>query len=54
MCSNKETLESPAPATRFAFFYPSIYCFYFSMIVVFASCLLLVSCLSLFLKHCGQ
>ena len=37
MCSNKETLESPTPATRFAFFYPSLYCFYFAMIVFFAS-----------------
>ena len=37
MYLNKETLESPAPATRFSFFYPSLYCFYFAMIVLFVS-----------------
>ena len=42
MCSNKETMESPAPATKFALFYPSLYCFYFAMIVLLASCLLLL------------
>ena len=51
MYSNKETLESPAPTTRFALFYPSLYYFYFAMIVLLASYLLLLYCLSLFLKH---
>ena len=51
MCSNKDTMEFLNPTIKFALFYSYLYCFYFAMIVLFVSYLLLLSCLSLFLKH---
>ena len=38
MRSNKEDLRISGSKTRFAFLNPTLYCFYFAMIIMFASC----------------
>ena len=45
MRSNKEDLGIFSSKTRFAFLNPTLYCFYFAIIVMFASCLFCLFCL---------
>ena len=54
MRSNKEDLGISGSKTRFAFLNPTLYCFYFAIIVMFASCLFDCLHVSLCMKHRGQ